>query len=383
MLAAAGEGKDGKMEDRNGKGSETAPLIGRDLTRTTLGVLWIGIMIVANFWVLRPFLPSLLWAVMIVVATWPLMLGLQARLWGKRGLAVAVMTLILLLVLIVPLALAVGTIVENADRIADWAKSLRTLALSAPPEWVARIPLAGPKLSAAWQEIASAGQEGIFARLAPYAGKVVQWFASQAGSMGIIAVEFLLTVGIAAILYSKGETAAGGARRFARRLAGPRGEEALILAGKAVRGVALGIIVTALVQSILGGIGLAVAGVPAAAILTAVMFILCVAQVGAGLVLIPAVIWLYWSGQNIWGTVLLVWTIPVVSLDNFLRPILIKKGADLPLVLIFAGVIGGLIAFGIIGIFIGPVVLAVTYRLLGAWVEGEVDETRPETTGKA
>ena len=371
------------MEHRNGKCLETDPPTGRDLTRTTLGVLWIGIMIVANFWVLRPFLPSLLWAVMIVVATWPLMVGIQARLWGRRGLAVAVMTLVLLLVLIVPLALAVGTIVENADRIADWAKSLRTLALSAPPEWVARIPLAGPKLSAAWQEIASAGQEGIFARLAPYAGKVVQWFANQAGSMGIIAVEFLLTVGIAAILYSKGETAAGGARRFAHRLAGPRGEEALILAGKAVRGVALGIIVTALVQSILGGIGLAVAGVPAAAILTAVMFILCVAQVGAGLVLIPAVIWLYWSGQNIWGTVLLVWTIPVVSLDNFLRPILIKKGADLPLVLIFAGVIGGLIAFGIIGIFIGPVVLAVTYRLLGAWVEGEVDETRPETTGKA
>jgi len=371
------------MEHRNGKGYETNPPSTPDLTRTTLGVLLIGILIVGNFWVLRPFLPSLVWAVMIVVATWPLMVGVQARLWGKRGLAVAVMTLALLLILVVPLSLAVGTLVENADRIADWAKSLRTLALSAPPEWVGRIPLAGPKLSAAWQEIASVGQEGIFARLAPYAGKVVQWFAGQAGSMGIIVVQFLLTVGIAAILYSKGETAAGGARRFVRRLAGPRGEEALTLAGKAVQGVALGIIVTALVQSILGGIGLAVAGVPAAGILTAAMFILCVAQVGAGLVLIPAVIWLYWSGDNIWGTVLLVWTIPVVSLDNLLRPMLIKKGADLPLVLIFTGVIGGLIAFGVIGIFIGPVVLAVTYRMLGAWVEGEADEAGTENTGKA
>ena len=371
------------MEHRNGKGYETNPPSTPDLTRTTLGVLLIGILIVGNFWVLRPFLPSLVWAVMIVVATWPLMVGVQARLWGKRGLAVAVMTLALLLILVVPLSLAVGTLVENADRIADWAKSLRTLALSAPPEWVGRIPLAGPKLSAAWQEIASVGQEGIFARLAPYAGKVVQWFAGQAGSMGIIVVQFLLTVGIAAILYSKGETAAGGARRFVRRLAGPRGEEALTLAGKAVQGVALGIIVTALVQSILGGIGLAVAGVPAAGILTAAMFILCVAQVGAGLVLIPAVIWLYWSGDNIWGTVLLVWTIPVISLDNLLRPMLIKKGADLPLVLIFTGVIGGLIAFGVIGIFIGPVVLAVTYRMLGAWVEGEADEAGTENTGKA
>jgi len=148
------KGKVREMEDRNGKGPETNSPPGRDLTRTTLAVLWIGIVIVANFWVLRPFLPSLLWAVMIVVATWPLMLGVQARLWGRRGLAVAVMTLALLLVLVVPLSLAVGTIVGNADRIADWAKSLRTLALSAPPEWIARIPMAGPKLSAAWQEIA-------------------------------------------------------------------------------------------------------------------------------------------------------------------------------------------------------------------------------------
>jgi predicted PurR-regulated permease PerM len=383
MLGQGEKGKVRKMEDRNGKWSETAPPPTRDLTRTTLAVLLIGILIVGNFWILRPFLPSLLWAVMIVVATWPLMLGVQARLWGKRGLAVAVMTLALLLVFVVPFSLAVATIVENADQIADWAKSLRKLALTAPPDWVGRIPLAGPKLSAAWQEIASAGQEGLFARLTPYAGKVVQWFAAQAGSVGMMAVQFLLTVGITAILYSKGETVAGGVCRFVRRLGGPRGEEAVILAGKAVRGVALGIVVTALAQSILGGIGLAVAGVPAPALLSAIMFMLCVAQIGPGFVLIPAVIWLYWGGHSVWGTVLLVVTILVISLDNFLRPMLIKKGADLPLTLIFAGVIGGLIAFGIIGIFIGPVVLAVTYKLLAAWVGGEMDEAVAEVADKA
>ena len=370
------------MDERIEKLSGATSPPTRDLTRTTLAVLLIGILIVGNFWILRPFLPSLLWAVMIVVATWPLMLAVQARLWGKRGLAAAVMTLALLLVFVVPFSLAVATIVENADQIADWAKSLRRLALTAPPDWVGRIPLAGPKLSAAWQEIASAGQEGLLARLTPYAGKVVQWFAAQAGGVGMMAVQFLITVIIAAILYSKGEAVAGGGRRFARRLAGPQGEEAVVLAGKAVRGVALGIVVTALVQSILGGIGLAVAGVPAPTLLSAVMFILCVAQVGPGLILIPAVIWLYWGGDSVWGTVLVVWTVVVLSLDNFLRPMLIKKGADLPLVLIFAGVIGGLIAFGIIGIFIGPVVLAVTYRLLIAWVEGEMDETGTEITGK-
>ncbi|MBP1723126.1 MAG: hypothetical protein H6Q44_831, partial [Deltaproteobacteria bacterium] len=208
-------------------------------------------------------------------------------------------------------------------------------------------------------------------------------FAAQAGSVGMMAVQFLLTVVISAILYSKGESAADGVRRFVRRLGGSRGEEAVILAGKAVRGVALGIVVTALAQSVLGGIGLAMAGVPAATLLSAIMFMLCVAQLGAGFVLVPAVIWLYWGGHNVWGTVLLVVTILVLSMDNFLRPVLIKKGADLPLVLIFTGVIGGLIAFGVIGIFIGPVVLAVTYRLLVAWVEGEIDEAGPEITGKA
>jgi predicted PurR-regulated permease PerM len=183
-------------------------------------------------------------------------------------------------------------------------------------------------------------------------------------------VQFLLTVIICAILYAGGEPAADAVRRFFRRLAGQKGDDMIVLAARAIRGVALGVVVTAVVQSLLGGIGLAVAGVPAAAVLTAIMFMLCIAQLGPALILFPAVAWLFWSDQTLWGSVLLVWSLVVVTLDNFLRPILIKKGADLPLLLIFAGVIGGLIAFGIIGLFIGPVVLAVTYTLLGAWVNG-------------
>jgi hypothetical protein len=143
----------------------------------------------------------------------------------------------------------------------------------------------------------------------------------------------------------------------------------VVLSGQAIRGVALGVVVTALVQALVGGIGLAIARVPFAAVLTAVMFLLAVAQIGAAPVMIVAVIWLYWAGSAGWGTFLLVVTVIVGTLDNFLRPILIKKGADLPLLLIFAGVIGGLIGFGLIGIFVGPMVLAVTYTLLRAWIE--------------
>jgi predicted PurR-regulated permease PerM len=147
----------------------------------------------------------------------------------------------------------------------------------------------------------------------------------------------------------------------------------VVLAGQAIRAVALGVVVTAIVQTAVAGIGLGVAGVPYAAALTAMIFILCIAQLGPILVMAPAVGWLYWSGHAAWGTVLLVWTLLVGALDNVLRPMLIKRGADLPLLLIFAGVIGGLISFGVIGLFVGPVILAVTYRLLEWWI-ADIDQ---------
>jgi predicted PurR-regulated permease PerM len=123
---------------------------------------------------------------------------------------------------------------------------------------------------------------------------------------------------------------------------------------------------------VLGGLGLVIAGVPFAAILSAVMLMLCIAQIGPSLVLFPAVGWMFWQGETGWAVFLLVWSLIVVSLDNFLRPMLIKRGADLPLLLIFAGVIGGLLSFGLIGIFVGPVALAVTYTLVQAWMSDAV-----------
>ena len=354
----------------------TSPPPSRDLTGTMLAVLFIVGIIVANFFILKPFIPAFVWAVTIVVATWPLMLRLQTWLGGKRGFAVAVMTLALLLLFIVPFTLAIVTLLDHADMIKSSAESLKAQGLPPPPGWVSGIPLAGPKLAESWRELASAGPEGLSARLVPYAGKIVTWFVDQAGSIGMMFVQFLLTIIIAAILYAGGESAADAIRRFSRRLAGQQGDDVTVLAARAIRGVAFGVVVTALVQSALGGIGLAVAGVPAATVLTAIMFMLCIAQLGPALILFPAVAWLFWSDQILWGSVLLVWSLVVTLLDNFLRPILIKKGADLPLLLIFAGVIGGLIAFGIIGLFIGPVVLAVTYTLLGAWVNGGGDEAK-------
>ena len=340
----------------------------QDLARNTLGVLFIGGLILAAFWVLHPFIGPAIWATTIVVATWPLMLRLQARLWRRRALAVAGMTLALLLLFVVPLTLAILTLVGNADAIVDLAKQLSQLRMPTPPDWLSSLPVLGPKIDAVWTEVAAAGPEGLWAKLSPYAGLLTRWVVAEAGSLGYLALQVLLIVALAALMYAQGEDAAATLLRIGRRLGGPQGEAAVVLAGQAIRGVALGVGVTAAVQSVLAGIGLAVAGVPYAGLLTVLVFVCCLAQIGPVLVLVPAMAWLYWSGQTGWGSFLAVVTVVVVMLDNFLRPMLIRLGADLPLLLIFAGVIGGLLAFGLVGIFVGPVVLAVGYTLLLDWV---------------
>ena len=194
-------------------------------------------------------------------------------------------------------------------------------------------------------------------------------------------MQLLLAMIISIILYVNGETAAAGVLAFARRLAGQQGERVTVLSAQAIRAVALGVVVTALVQSMIGGIGLIIAGVPYPLLLMSVMFLFGVAQIGAVPVLLGAVVWVYWSSGTFWAVVLLVWTVIAGSLDNVLRPILIRRGADVPLLLIFAGVIGGLLAFGMIGLFVGPVVLSVTFTLLENWVTQA--PPRPETRAPA
>ncbi len=284
------------------------------------------------------------------------------------------MTVLLLLVLVVPLTLAIVAIIDGADKMSALIKSVGTFTVPPMPEWVGKIPVVGEKIAERWQQIAALPPDELSARMTPYAKNALGWFLAKAGSFGMMILQFLLTVIISAILYATGETAASGVRSFARRLAGAKGDETAVLAGMSVRGVALGVVLTAIIQSVLAGVGLAITGVPAVAILTAVMFMLCIAQVGPALVLILSIAWLFWKGDPFWGSVLIVWSVPVLVLDNIIKPVLIKKGADLPLLLIFAGVIGGLLAFGIIGLFIGPVVLAVSHVLLKAWVSGGVSE---------
>ena len=243
------------------------------------------------------------------------------------------------------------------------------------------MPLVGDQALAAWNGFAGSPLGELTQKLTPYLGDMTSWFAGQVGGLGKLLAQFLLTVVVAAVFWSSGETWGRGILRFARRLGGDEGEKVVMLAAGAVRGVALGVVVTALVQAALTGIGLAIAGIPFAALLTVVAFIFCIAQIGPILVLLPAIVWLFTQGETGWGIFLIVWSVPVTTLDNFLRPVLIRMGADLPLLLIFAGVLGGLMSFGLVGLFVGPVLLAVAHKLVVAWVGEEPVAAAPADGG--
>lgn len=338
----------------------------RDLPQILLSVLFLTLMIVACLWIVQPFVLGFAWAATIVIATWPVLLKLQRLLFGRRSLAVLVMTLLLFLLFVIPVALLVNSLVDGSGPLVH---AITSGNISLPDlGWLNSIPLVGSKLYAGWHSLLDMGGSAIMAKVRPYIGTTTTWFVGQAAHIGRFMMHCGLMLLFSALLYWQGEKVAFGVRYFATRLAAKRGDAAVLLAGQAIRAVALGVVVTALVQAVLGGIGLAISGVPYATLLTVVMIFSCLVQLGPLVVLIPSIIWLYWSGDTTWGTVLLVWSCVVGTMDNFIRPMLIRMGADLPMVLILTGVIGGLIAFGMIGLFIGPVLLAVSWRLFDAWV---------------
>jgi predicted PurR-regulated permease PerM len=339
-----------------------------DITRIVLWVVVIGMLLAGSFLTLLPFLSGLIWATTLAIATWPALIQLERLLWGRRPLAVMAMTLIVALAFILPFALAISTLVDAASRSPAVLNDFLARGLGPPPTWIVDIPFVGQRLMERWQTIADGGPEALAAAVQPYAVSAAGWALAATGGIGRTLVLVLVTLILVPILYTQGETAARGALAFAHRLGGDTGERTLRLAGQAVRSVALGVVVTALVQSLLAGVGLWACGVPHAGLLGALAFVLGIAQVGPMPVLLPSVGWLYWTGSTGWAIALLIWSLPVGALDNVLRPILIRRGVQLPMLLIIGGVIGGLISFGVVGLFVGPVVLAATYTLAKEWV---------------
>ena len=343
--------------------SETrSQLIGNTILLACIAALLWG-----TLQVLRPFLPAILWAAIIVVATWPIMLRIERLFGGRRSLAVAAMSGGLLVAVVAPVAMLLGTLVTRLPELRDLGGRLLAGPWPGPPAWVARLPF-GTQLAAEWNEAVAQSPDHWTALAQPYLGKWALWLSQHVGTLGGITLEFLLTLVLVVVFFLHGEALAQALRRLARRTGGARAEEGAVLAGQAMRAIAAGVVVTALVQSVLSGLGLWVAGIPAAGVLTSVIFMLCVMQIGPMPVLVPAVVWLAFQDRVAAGVALALWAVLIAGGDAFLRPWLIQRGAKLPFTLVLGGVIGGLLAFGVAGIFIGPILLAVVKRLMERWV---------------
>jgi predicted PurR-regulated permease PerM len=340
----------------------------RDLTRSVLVVSFILGLTVGCLLILRPFLTAVVGAATIAISTWPMLTGLERRWGGRRGLAIAGMVALLAIAILAPVYFGAVATVQGAGALADWARDLPNRTLPALPDWLAGVPLLGPRLERAWGELAAGGAEGLKARLSAHTGEILRWLMGRLGNLAGMLVEVLLTLGLTGFLYARGEKVAAVLLRFARRLAGSRGEQAARLAALATRGVGLGVVLTPLIQAILAGIGMAVAGAPRVGLLAMAVLLTCLAQAGPIPALLIPVAWLYARGAVVAASGLLVWAIVVHASGPVVRPLLIKRGVDLPMVIIISGVIGGVMAFGAVGLFIGPVLLAVAASLLESWM---------------
>ncbi|MFT8590554.1 MAG: AI-2E family transporter [Acetobacter orientalis] len=336
--------------------------------RAVLAAMMAGVMVVFSLWVIRPFLPAAIWAVTIGVTTWPLLLRLQKILWGSRGLAVTVTTIFALLVFVLPFWLATTVVMTHSGELVNFSQNVINFRIPAEPQWLANLPLIGHRTTALWHKIENARLPQLLDSMLPDAGQIIRWALSYLGGFSILALQFLLTLIIMAVIQTKGEAAAQLMTDFGQALAGKRGKDMVFLAGRTIRGVAIGVTVTALVETAVGGIGLEITGMPWASVLIAITFMACLLQAGPGVTLIPAVLWMFFFKDLTSAIILLIVTILTIVIDNLLRPYLIRKQANIPLILIMVGVMGGLAGFGLVGIFIGPVILSVTYTLIKSWL---------------
>lgn len=353
-----------------------------DLSQFILSLIFIITISVTSFLIIKPFILGFSWASMIVIATWPLMLKMQKFLGGKRLIAVISMIITLLLLFIVPIVFLVNSLIKTSIPLIHWFRS-NTLEF---PEliWLQDIPIIGKKIFISYQELLDSDGGELIREVRPYMGRTTEFFIIQAKNFGLFLMHLTLMLLFSVLLYWNGEKISNSIRQFASRLSSKNGDAIILLAVQAVRAVALGVVVTALIQAVLSGIGLLISGVPYWTLLMILIVFSCLIQLGPLPVLIPSVIWLYWNSNTTWGTMLLVWSCFVFILDNILRPFFIRIGSDFPTFLILLGVIGGLIAFGMIGLFVGPVVLVILYRLIISWIYGiSIDSFLESTTLKS
>ncbi|MGO8838722.1 MAG: AI-2E family transporter [Limisphaerales bacterium] len=347
----------------------------RSKLEQNLGWVVLLVLLAGCLIVLRPFVSALLWAVILCFSSWPVYRRLLRWLGNRGTLAAFAMTLGMVLIVLLPFVIVGTTLADNVTQLTDAAKRWVANGPPAPPEWLARVPVVGPQATDYWQSMAADSS-----KLWTEAQRIIEpasaWLLKGGLALGGGLIQLALSIFIAFFLFRDGIAFGGFLTTAIERIAGERGKHLLTLAGKTVRGVVYGILGTALLQAIATGIGLLIAGVPGAMLLALLTFFASVIPVvGTGLVWIPAALWLFHQGLTGWGIFMLIWGVGVANIDNFVKPWLISQGSDMPFILIFFGVVGGALAFGFIGVFLGPTLLAVGYRLVAEWISTQHGET--------
>jgi predicted PurR-regulated permease PerM len=317
--------------------------------------------------VLRPFLAALLSAAILCFSSWPAYLLIERRLGGRRTLAALAMTLLVILVLVLPLALIAGTYLDEVPYLTERLRELIAQGLPPPPDWVASIPLAGEWLDSGWREMA-----GSKAKLADALKRIAPPARAVLVQTGIIvgegALQFALIAFIGFFFYRDGAALARAVRNAFDRVAGTSAGRLLEIVGGTINSVMYGIVGTGLAQGVAAVVGLLIAGVPGALMLGFITAFLSILPAGPPLVWIGATIWLFLQDRLGWAVFMALWGFFVVSgIDNVVKPLLISRGASLPFALVLLGVLGGILAFGFVGVFLGPTLLAVGFRLVRRW----------------
>lgn len=339
----------------------------RDLPQTLFGIILILTLLCCAIWVLHPFLLSVVWAGLIVIATWPLFLRVKHKMGERKGPAIGLMMLFLTAIFLVPMIFSAGMVSLALEHFLQWMIHIDKSHLPTF-DYLNNIPVVGLKLHDKWLHIIHGSAGSLFSTVKPWIMKFVVLLMQELTHFGALFVNGILMLIACLVFYLHGQTIARGLRQFAYRIARERGDHAVVLAGKTVQAVAMGVVLTAVIQAAFAGVGLAICQIPSSALLTGIIFVLCLMQLGPVIIMLPAVIWLFYTGNHWLGALLLIWTVIAGSLDNILKPLFIKRGADTSLLLIMAGVIGGMLTWGMIGLMIGPVLLAVSWKLLASWV---------------
>ncbi|MFO1210616.1 MAG: AI-2E family transporter [Amaricoccus sp.] len=313
----------------------------------------------------RPFVPIVIWAILLATALYPAYAWLARRLGGRRGLAATLLTALALATVLGPVSILAASLTESVQSLAAGLDS-GTLKVPPPPAALDDWPMVGEPLDEAWTLAAQNLDEAVHRygpAMLPAGGTVL----AKVAAIGADVLKFVLSVVIAGFLFLPGPRLAAGVRAFASRLIQPRGAHFVDLAGATIRNVSRGVVGVALLQALLAGIILYAAGIPGAGLAAFLTLLLCIVQIGAAPILLPVLVWVWMTHATGFSLVLTILLVPVGLIDNVLKPILMARGLSTPMLVILTGVIGGTLTHGLVGLFLGPVVLSVFYELVVAW----------------